>query len=442
MGFKINVSSSLKSKQYFCLLLSCLFICIASAQYVNKIKADSVLITNDSCNAEFNLENTTRNIKGFLYNKGNGRTEFRKAVNKLNDSLYIIGGDTLDISSYSDTHATLYFLNGLTGSSQNFATGTSGSDFNISSSVSTHQFNLPTASVTARGLLNTPDYKRSYGSQALTPAAGAWTFDVSAGGQADITFSTTGGRTLAFSNQRTGDILLFRFNNTSGASIAVTLPSNSFLNYTSSATMTIPSGRSSVSLSGYDGTNYYFTNSGSYATNNSKLSFFSPTTSSELAGVISDESGSGSLVFQTSPQLTTPNIGAASGSSLSVTGAVTSSSPSAGIGYSTGAGGQQTQLTNKTNGVTINKISGKITMNAASLAAGGEAKFTVTNSTVAASDVVVACLASSGANPGSYLISVTAVAAGSFDITVSNVNTTGLGDALVINFVVIKAANN
>lgn len=67
------------------------------AQFIHKIKADSVLITNDSCNAELNLENGTRHIKGFLYNKGNGRTEFRAGVIKLNDSLYLIGSDTLNL---------------------------------------------------------------------------------------------------------------------------------------------------------------------------------------------------------------------------------------------------------------------------------------------------------------------------------------------------------
>jgi hypothetical protein len=41
-------------------------------------------------------------------------------------------------------------------------------------------------------------------------------------------------------------------------------------------------------------------------TGSSKLSAFAATTSSELAGVISDETGSGALVFGTSPVLTTP----------------------------------------------------------------------------------------------------------------------------------------
>ncbi len=68
------------------------------AQFIHKIKADSVLITNDSCTAELNLENSTKHIKGFLYNKGNGRTEFRKGFINSGDSLYIIGDDTLTVN--------------------------------------------------------------------------------------------------------------------------------------------------------------------------------------------------------------------------------------------------------------------------------------------------------------------------------------------------------
>lgn len=76
------------------------FIAITSfSQYIHKIKADSVLITNDSCNAELNLENSTRSIAGFLYNKGNGRTEFRRGIVKQSDSIWLIGADTLNVNS-------------------------------------------------------------------------------------------------------------------------------------------------------------------------------------------------------------------------------------------------------------------------------------------------------------------------------------------------------
>lgn len=52
------------------------------------------------------------------------------------------------------------------------------------------------------------------------------------------------------------------------------------------------------------------------ATSTNKLSIFAATTSAELAGVISDETGSGSLVFATSPSLTTPSLGVASATSI------------------------------------------------------------------------------------------------------------------------------
>jgi len=51
--------------------------------------------------------------------------------------------------------------------------------------------------------------------------------------------------------------------------------------------------------------------SGTVSLSTNNLSFFSATTSSQLAGVISDETGSGSLVFASSPSLTTPTIGGA-----------------------------------------------------------------------------------------------------------------------------------
>ena len=55
------------------------------------------------------------------------------------------------------------------------------------------------------------------------------------------------------------------------------------------------------------------TTSGTIATNAYKLSAFAATTSAELAGVISDETGTDKLVYNTSPTLITPNVGAAGG---------------------------------------------------------------------------------------------------------------------------------
>jgi len=59
-------------------------------------------------------------------------------------------------------------------------------------------------------------------------------------------------------------------------------------------------------------------------------SFLATPTSSNLVSAISDETGSGSLVFGTSPTLTTPTLGVATGTSLALTGTTTSTSNSTG----------------------------------------------------------------------------------------------------------------
>ena len=62
---------------------------------------------------------------------------------------------------------------------------------------------------------------------------------------------------------------------------------------------------------------------GTVALTNNKLDVFAATSSAELAGVISDETGTGALVFANTPTLVTPNIGAATGTSLVLSGDLT-----------------------------------------------------------------------------------------------------------------------
>ena len=95
-----------------------------------------------------------------------------------------------------------------------------------------------------------------------------------------------------------------------------------------------------------------------------------------------------------------------------------------------------TQATNRSTGVTLNATAGQITTDATSLAAAAEATFTVTNSYVTAKSVVLISHASGGA--GTPMVFVSAVAAGSFDITMTNLHASTANDAAsVINFVVI-----
>jgi hypothetical protein len=111
------------------------------------------------------------------------------------------------------------------------------------------------------------------------------------------------------------------------------------------------------------------------------------------------------------------------------------------FGYTTGAGGTVTQLTNKSTGVTLNTLSGRITTHNAALAAAAEVTFVVTNNQVAATDVPVVAIASGG-TAGSYAIVVSAVGSGSFSISLTNLSAGSLSQALVINFVIIKGASS
>lgn len=110
------------------------------------------------------------------------------------------------------------------------------------------------------------------------------------------------------------------------------------------------------------------------------------------------------------------------------------------LGYTRG-GSTVTQATNRATGVTINALSGSITTNNTSLAAEASAVFVVTNNMVEIGDVVVLSVRSGQVALNTQL-SVTAVANGSFSITVVNNNAaagTAETGAIVINFAVIKA---
>jgi hypothetical protein len=64
--------------------------------------------------------------------------------------------------------------------------------------------------------------------------------------------------------------------------------------------------------------------------------------------------------------------------------------------------------------------------------------FTVTNTTVAATDVII--LNQRTGTTGSYIFDVANVAAGSFVVQIYNVVTTAVAEQPIINFAVIKTA--
>lgn len=164
--------------------------------------------------------------------------------------------------------------------------------------------------------------------------------------------------------------------------------------------------------------------------------FLATPNSANMAAMVTDETGTGANVFANTPTLVTPNIGAATGTSLTTTGSQLSSGGA--FGYATGAGGGVVQGAGaKTLGVTLNKLCGTITMNNTSLAAATTVAFVFTNSFVAAGDLLVVQHVSGG-TLGAYNFSV-ATAAGSATISVRNIHTAALAEAIILRFVLIKA---
>lgn len=130
-------------------------------------------------------------------------------------------------------------------------------------------------------------------------------------------------------------------------------------------------------------------------------------------------------------------IGLASGAltptSILATGSIRTSGPTAGIGYATGAGGAVTQGTSRTTTVVSDTPTGAITL---FTAAGSTtpATFTVTCAACAATDIPIV-VQKSGTDL--YTISVTQVAAGSFNITFNTKSGT-TSEAPVFNYALIK----
>lgn len=231
--------------------------------------------------------------------------------------------------------------------------------------------------------------------------------------------------------------------------------------------------------------------------------FLATPSSANLRTAMTDETGTGLLVFATSPTLTTPILGVPTSGTLTnctglpiatgvsglaanvatflatpssanlaaaltdetgtgatvfantptlvtpVIGAATGTSLSTSgnqvisgtgkQGYATGSGGVVTQLTDKTTAVTLSKSTGQITLAATALAASTTVSFTLTNTVIEAGDILVMNHISGG-TAGSYLFNAQS-AAGSASINVRNISLGSLSEAIVIAFAVIKAVS-
>jgi hypothetical protein len=109
------------------------------------------------------------------------------------------------------------------------------------------------------------------------------------------------------------------------------------------------------------------------------------------------------------------------------------------IGFGPTGYGTVTQGTSKTTAVTLNAKCGVITTHGAALAATTTVQFTMTNSAISATDVVIANQGSGG-TAGSYQCHVVSVGAGTSVIRLSNTSGGSLSEAVTINFAVIDTS--
>lgn len=221
----------------------------------------------------------------------NGAAQYSTTTGILNIPEYTIGG----LGGVS----TARTINGIDlSANQAFSVGTAGTTFNIDKSGTTHLFNIPnaaTASVTG-GLLSNTDWTTFNNKQSAISGTGysKWSLNTpSFITQIPLGTDVTG--VLPITNGGTG----------SSTQNFVDLSTNQSIDGIKTFTSTITG-----NISGNAGT----VTNGVYTT--SKLNALAVTTSAELAGIISDETGTGALTFANSPTFITPTLGVASATSI------------------------------------------------------------------------------------------------------------------------------
>lgn len=108
------------------------------------------------------------------------------------------------------------------------------------------------------------------------------------------------------------------------------------------------------------------------------------------------------------------------------------------LGLPPGTGATVTQATSKTTAVTINSLTGRITLNNSNLAVAFGNTFTVNNSTVTATDAIITNIVSGAAVASRYHVQAHNMTAGAFNMSIRNLSAVDLAEAVVVSYVIIR----
>lgn len=109
------------------------------------------------------------------------------------------------------------------------------------------------------------------------------------------------------------------------------------------------------------------------------------------------------------------------------------------ITYGTGAGGVVTQITSKSTPVTLNSASGVVTLHNESMPAGDTKSFVLNNSLISDNDVLAMNIIG-GASYGSYSLTISDVISGGVVVSIKNISTGALAEAVQFSFALVKVA--
>lgn len=256
-------------------------------------KATTDTLTNKTIAA------STNTITGLTNTNLSGSAGITNA--NLANSSVTIGSTTVSLGATSTSLAGLTsatFVGSTSGTTQILSSATAGSSV----------LTLPVATDTLIGKATTDTFTN----KTFNTAATGNVFQINGTGITAIT--GTGSVVLSSSPTLVTPTL--------GAALATSI--NGLTISSSTGTLTIANSKTltasnTLTFTGTDTSSVAFSAGGTVAYVANKLSVFAATTSAELAGVISDETGTGALVFASSPTLITPTLGAALATSITAT---------------------------------------------------------------------------------------------------------------------------